>query len=143
MQTRPLLNNMLRLDAMGVLLCALTLSATPLVRTPQRAAACFIRDGAIISPAELHARLGPESGWVLLQYQPPFWQPVAHTHTPMLWLAGGSDAVIPEWAERPSAAHYGADYVVVPDAGHNLMLERSYRKTAALIHEWLVSKDIA
>jgi pimeloyl-ACP methyl ester carboxylesterase len=103
MNTLPLAEPIARRDPLGSLLCLLTLSATPLVRNPRRAAECFITDGAIISPEELHARLGPESLLVLMQYQPPFWEPVARTDTPMLWLAGGSDAVLPEWAERRSA----------------------------------------
>jgi hypothetical protein len=48
----------------------------------------------VISPGELHANLGTESLWVLLQYNP------------LLWLAGGGDAVISEPEGRRSAAHY-------------------------------------
>lgn len=143
MVTLGLLFNLFRLDPAGLLLYLLTLSATPLVRNPQRAAACFITEGAIVSPEELHAGLGPESPWVLLQYMPPFWRPAAHTNTPLLWLAGERDAVLPEWAERPSAAYYGAEYVVVEGASHNIMLERGYRETALHIHQWLVEQSIA
>ncbi len=89
----------------------------------------FITEGAIITPEELHARLGPESLWVLLQYNPLLWSPAKRTGTPMLWLAGDSDVLISEPEERRSAAHYGADCVVVDGAGHNLMTERSYRQT--------------
>lgn len=143
MQTNALMANVARLDPLGMLLCLLTLSATPLVRSPRHAAALFLTEGAIISPTELHARLGPESGWVLTQYRPPFWYPAERTDTPLLWLAGERDAGIPEPFERASAAHYGADYRVVAGAGHNLMMERGYRETAALIHEWLVARGIA
>ena len=83
-----------KLDPIGFLLCILTLTTTPNVRTPQRAAKMFITEGAIITPKELHARLGPESLWVLLQYNPLFWSPVKRIRTPMLWLAGGSDVLI-------------------------------------------------
>lgn len=143
MQDPALVRPIVLRDPLGILLCLLTLTATLLVRNPRRAAECFITEGAIISPVELHARLGPESAWVLGQYQPPFWEPVAHTDTPMLWLAGERDAVLPEWAERRSAAHYGADYVVIPGAGHNLMMERSYHETAEQIHQWLAGRQIA
>lgn len=129
-------------DPIGSMLGYLTLTATPMVRSPRRAAEAFITEGAIVSPEELQARLGPESGWVLLQYQPPFWSPVEHTNTPLLWLAGERDALIAETDERQSAAHYGAKYVVVPGAGHNLMLERSFRATAETIHNWLVDQGI-
>jgi pimeloyl-ACP methyl ester carboxylesterase len=87
----------------------------------------FITEDALITPEELHARLGPESLWVLLPYNPLLWSPAKRTGTPMLWLAGDSDVLISEPEERRSAAHYGADYVVVDGAGHNLMTERSCR----------------
>jgi pimeloyl-ACP methyl ester carboxylesterase len=131
-----------RLDPIGFLLCILTLTTTPNVRTPQRAAKMFITAGAIITPEELQARLDPESLWVLLQYNPLLWSPAQHTRTPMLWLAGGSDVLISEPEERRSAAHYGADYVVVDGAGHNLMIERSYRQTAKTIRDWLIEQGI-
>jgi pimeloyl-ACP methyl ester carboxylesterase len=73
----------------------------------------------------------------LLQYNPLFWSPVAHTSTPLLWLAGAADTLISEPEERCSAAHYGAEYVVVPGAGHNMMMEKNYRETAETIHKWL------
>jgi pimeloyl-ACP methyl ester carboxylesterase len=50
---------------------------------------------------------------------------------------------VPETAERRSAAHYGADYRVIAGAGHNLMLERSHRETAALIHGWLQEQAVS
>lgn len=131
-----------KLDPIGFLLCILTLTTTPNVRTPQRAAKMFITEGATITPEELHARLGPESLWVLLQYNPLLWSPAKRTRTPMLWLAGGSDALITEPEERRSAAYYGAEYVVVDGAGHNLMMERSYRQTAETIRDWLIRQGI-
>jgi pimeloyl-ACP methyl ester carboxylesterase len=131
-----------RLDPIGFLLCILTLTTTPNIRTPQRAARMFITEGAIITPEELHAQLGPESLWVLLQYNPLLWSPAKRTGTAMLWLAGGSDVLIGEPEERRSAAHYGADYVVVDGAGHNLMMEHSYRQTAETIRDWLIQQGI-
>ena len=131
-----------RLDPIGFLLCILTLTTTPTVRTPQRAAKMFITEDAITSPEELHANLGPESLWVLLQYNPLLWSPAKQTNTPMLWLAGGSDTLITETEERRSAAYCGADYVVVDGAGHNLMMERSYRQTAETIRDWLIKQGI-
>jgi len=130
------------LDSVGFLLSAVTLTTTPTVRNPRRAARMFITGGAVYSPQELYTRLGPESLWVLLQYNPLLWSPVARTQTPLLWLAGGSDAVISEPEQRRSAAHYGAEYIVVEGAGHNLMMERSYRQTAETIHNWLVEREI-
>jgi len=129
-------------DPIGSLRCILNLTSSPMVRNPARAAEMFTHPGALLSPEELHARLGPESWWVLVQYNPLLWSPTAHVSTPLLWLAGAADALISEPEERRSAAHYGAEYIVVPDAGHNLMMEKSYRETAETIHKWLEQHDI-
>lgn len=124
-------------DPLGTTLCLFTLSSTPAIRNPARAAEMFIRPEAIYSPEELHARLGPESLWVLWQYNPLFWTPAAQTSTPLLWLAGAADTLISEPESRRSAAHYQADYVLLPGAGHDLMLEKGYRETAETIDKWL------
>jgi pimeloyl-ACP methyl ester carboxylesterase len=144
MLTRTLGETQWRLDPLGNLLCLATLSATPMVRSPRRAAACFITEGALVSPAELHARLGSESLLVILQYTPPFWRPAAPEalRTPLLWIAAGADAVIPAPVQRLSAAYYGAEYRVIDGAGHDVMLECSSLHTALLLHDWLVQRGI-
>jgi pimeloyl-ACP methyl ester carboxylesterase len=131
-----------RRDPLGALLSGLTLTSTSAVRSPARAAEMFIHAGALYSPEELHARLGPESFLVLAQYNPLLWSPVESTSIPLLWLAGAADTLISEPESRRSAAHYQAEYVPVPAAGHNLMMEQSYRETAETIHEWLIRQGI-
>ncbi|MBN2118000.1 MAG: alpha/beta hydrolase [Anaerolineales bacterium] len=131
-----------RRDPLGAALCLCTLTSTPMVRSPARAAEMFIHPGALCSPEELHARLGPESFLVLAQYNPLLWSPVRRTSIPLLWLAGTADALISEPESRRSAEHYQAKYVAVPEAGHNLMMEKSYQKTAEIIHEWLVRQGV-
>jgi len=133
---------LIRLDPVGCILMALTFTANPYIRTPERAARALISERAVISPEELHAKLGPESFIVMSQHNPPFWFPAKNVRTPLLWLAGEQDAVIGEWIERRSAAYYGADYVVVEGAGHNLMMEHNYRQTAETIHNWLAERNV-
>jgi pimeloyl-ACP methyl ester carboxylesterase len=67
---------------------------------------------------------------------------VKHTSIPLLWLAGAEDVLISEPESRRSAAHYQAEYVAVPGAGHNLMMEKSYCETAETIHNWLIRQGI-
>ncbi len=131
-----------RRDPLGTLLSGLTLTSTPAIRNPARAAEMFIHSGALCSPEELHARLGPESLLVLWQYNPLLWSPVEQTSIPLLWLAGAEDALISEPESRRSAAHYQAEYVAVLGAGHNLMMERNSQETAETIHKWLKGKGI-
>ena len=135
----PILRTVVR-DPAGFGLCTLNLTTAPLVRNPFRAAQMFTHEGATLSPQEPYERLGPESLWVLLQYNPPLWRPAVRLKTPLLWLTGAADTLIAEKAEAKSARHYGADYVVVSEAGHNVMMEKSWRETAQVVHEWLTER---
>lgn len=132
----------LRLDPLGVLLVSLSGSAWPYIRTPKHAAQKLISPQAIYTPEELHARLGSESAWVMIQHNPPWWRPPEQVKTPLLWLAGDMDTVIGVEAEGRSAAYYQADLVIVPKAAHNLMMEHNYRETAETIHDWLNKRSI-
>lgn len=125
------------LDPIGVLLVFLTGSTSPFIRTPEHAARKLISPRSIYTPEELHTRLSPESALVMYQHNPPFWYPPNRVKTPLLWLAGEIDAVIGVEAERKSAAHYRADFFVVSEAAHNIMMEYNYRETAKKIHDWL------
>jgi pimeloyl-ACP methyl ester carboxylesterase len=133
---------LIRLDPVGCALMSLTWTATPLIHTSPRAARALITEGAMCTPAELRTALGPESALVLYQHNPPFWSPPETVQTPMLWLAAEKDSLISEAAQRRSAAHYRADYVVVDQAGHDLMLEGNYCQTAETIHHWLVEQAL-
>jgi pimeloyl-ACP methyl ester carboxylesterase len=130
-------------DPALLLLMGVSWNATPMVRNPRRAAALLTTSGALLTPEELHARLGPESALVMYQHNPPFWRPPENLHTPMLLLAGERDAACGLAGMRRSAAHYRADFAVVPGAGHNLQMEASYRETARQAHEWLAGRGIA
>lgn len=137
----PVLGHTRRLDPWGAFLCYLTFSATPAIRTPEHAFWWFCTEGALLSPQELHARLGPESALPLLMYNPGFgWHPAEQPHSPVLIVAGGADRCIPPAYIQPAADHYGCDYVEIAGAGHDLMLEQSSRTTARRIHDWLARK---
>jgi pimeloyl-ACP methyl ester carboxylesterase len=135
----PILQTIPR-DPVGFLRCILNLTTTPLVRNPFRAAQMFIHEGATLSPQALYERLGPESIWVLLQYNPLLWRPARPVKTPMLWLAGEADTLIPEAGEKKSAAHYGAAYISVAEAGHSIMMEKRSQETIRAVHEWLAER---
>jgi pimeloyl-ACP methyl ester carboxylesterase len=134
---------LLRLDPLGCMMISPAWNASPLVRSPRSAARLLMSEHALLTPEELHARLGPESALVLFQHNPPFWQPPEDLQTPMLWLAGEADATFRERDQRRSALFYKSDYYLVEDAGHNLMMEQSYRQSAAFIHRWLSMQGIA
>jgi pimeloyl-ACP methyl ester carboxylesterase len=136
------LPRILSVDPLVGVLTSLAWSATPWIRSPERAARLFITAGAAISPEELHDRLGPESALVVLQHNPPFWSPPDDVRTPLLWLTGEKDATISVPGAARSAEFYQAEHVIVPRAGHNLMMEASYRETARAIAEWLEKLEL-
>ena len=136
------MRQILRLDPWGFILRWHEGTATPFIRTPQRAARLFITANAVYSPEELHARLGLESGLVVMQHRPPLWSPPEQVKTPLLWLAAEKDALIAPSAAQCSAAFYHADYILVKEAGHDLMLEQSYRQSAEVVHDWLTRQGI-
>lgn len=131
-----------KLDLPGVILATLTCSANPFIRTPQEAAKKLLSAGAQYTPEEFHAQLSPESLWVMVQHNPPFWHPPKQVKTPLLWLAGEIDATISVEAERRSARHYQADFMLVKNAAHNLMMEHNYGETAEEIQNWLIKRGI-
>lgn len=111
-------------------------------RNPRRAANLLLGPNALITPQALHAQLNEESILVLMQHNPPFWRPADRVKTPMLWLAGEADAGFSVEDERHSAHHYQAEFHVIEQAGHNLMMDYNYRQTAELIHHWLDEQGI-
>jgi pimeloyl-ACP methyl ester carboxylesterase len=134
---------LLTYDPIGILLMLLSWDATPMKRAGVGSAVRFlVGPDAAVPLDELQPRLGQESAIVLYQHNPPFWHPPEHVDTPMLWVAGEDDPLLTEPAERRSAAHYGADYIVAKKARHNVMMEHNYRQTAEAIHHWLTERGI-
>lgn len=127
----------LRVDPAGMLLVWLDGSATPFIRTPYHAAKKLISDNALLTPEELHAKLGPESALVTIQHNPPFWKPASSVRAPIMYVAGELDTVVSGRGSRHTAQHYGAAFLSIAGAAHNLMMERNYRETAQSIHDWL------
>jgi alpha-beta hydrolase superfamily lysophospholipase len=132
----------LKRDPWGFMAMGFTWSSTPLVRSPKWVASLLITEGALITPEQLHAKLCEESYLVLSQHNPPAWRPKKGVVTPMLWVAAEKDAVISLKGARQSAEFYGADFLGVPNAGHNLMMEAGEAETAAKIEAWLSAKGL-
>ncbi len=134
--------NVLRLDASILLRMMIDWDARSFVRSPQSAARALLGPRAAISPQDLYRRLGSESALVLFQHNPPFWTPPRQVSIPILWMAAQRDRLISEAAQRRSAAYYGADYALVPGAGHNLMMETRHAEIAERIQRWLLQQGV-
>ena len=134
---------MLKQDPGMYPLTMLTWDASSWIRNPHKAAEKLLGPQAKISPQDLYDRLGPESMLVAYQHSPPIWQPPENVRTPSLWLAGELDAVATVAGLQKSAHHYGGDFVIIPGAGHNLMMEHNEAETVKTIHNWLVTQEIS
>jgi pimeloyl-ACP methyl ester carboxylesterase len=77
-----------------------------------------------------------------LQHNLPYWFPAENVKTPMLYLAGEQDTVVSVDGGRRTAAHYSADFILVPDAAHNLMMDVHYKETAMQINTRLQKRGI-
>lgn len=133
----------LRNEPLAVLETMHTLSATPLVNNPGRAAKVLLGQKSTWSGAELFAHIGPESALVMFQHNPPFWKPPEQVRTPLLWVAAEKDQAVGLRLSRRSAQHYRAKFIQIPDAGHNLMLESNEAEIIRLVHDWLAEqKDV-
>lgn len=60
----------------------------------------------------------------------------AHNATPVLVIAAERDAVFDQAAQRETAAIYAAELVVVPEAGHDVMLDPAWPVAAAAIERF-------
>lgn len=142
----PLYDSPLRyllLDPVGMIASTLTWSAYPLIRTPERARALFLSEGALISAEDLHRQLTDEALIVPLQLNPLTWHPRKDIKTPLLVMSAEKDALFPVKDERALATFYGGDFYLMPDTAHNAMIERTYQENARYLHEWLLSKGIS
>ncbi|HSH03496.1 MAG TPA: alpha/beta hydrolase [Anaerolineae bacterium] len=132
------MRRLVRLDPLAILQMMWRWDAYPMVRRAENVAKLLITKGGLYTAEALQKRLGEESLLVMYQHLAPFWHPPKDVTVPMLLLSGDVDKSVIEYGARQTADFYGADYVVVPRAGHNLMMEASYEQTAHTIHHWLV-----
>ncbi len=140
---RDSMRHLFRLDPLGCVQMVIHMSASPLIRNPLVTAKKLTTEGSVFDSDQLHTMIGQESALVMYQHNSPFWYPPTVVHTPVLWLAGEADAIIGEESSRKSATYYRADYVMVKNVGHDLMIERLFSPTVEMIHSWLLQHTIS
>ncbi len=139
----PLRENVLRffrMDLPGMLQSMLLLHGKPLVNTPEKAAALFISEGAMLDAEAMHAQLVPES--ILIVPQHMFWNPHKPNNVPVLVVAAENDAIFSLAEQERLRDFYEADMQIIPNTAHNVMMEHSYREAAQGIHDWLVQRGV-
>src|SRR6185369_11145667 len=103
-----------------------TLNLGVMVNTPALAREYFLTDGATCTPEQLASRLQNESMRMALRCILPIFNP--QSKTPLLVIAAERDAIFPVREEKQVAEKYHAEFQMIPDQGHNLMVERDWQQ---------------
>lgn len=124
----------------------LTLSAYPMIATPQRARAHFFSPNM---PADqvraYHAQMGDEAYRIIPDsalFHRPRPAKVRGTSTPMLVLAAEGDQVFTISEQRRTAEAYGAEFAPFPDMAHDMMLEAGWESVAERLRDWLARQGL-
>ena len=120
-----------------------TLSLYPMVSTIERAKdLLFSSDLSDEKAAEYHRLLQDESYKGYLQmFVPVRKRPLSPC--PTLVLGGANDALATESDVRSAARFYGAEWAMMDDVGHDMMLDVRWQVVAERIAGWLKSAPIA
>lgn len=114
-----------------------TLSLGPIVDDADRAAALLFCDSSDPIPtAEYCARLQDESYLAYLEMIADLPNQYG-VDAPVLVVGASDDGIFTPDEMRRTARRYGNEAVIVPDMGHDMMLERRWDEPAAIIAEWL------
>ena len=123
----------LRRHPLRTLRAIVTLDLWPLVNSPERTRELFFTDSSSEETvARTAARLQNESFLAYLSMMVR-WPRSARVTTPVRVVAAGRDAVFSLAEQKGLAAAYGTDLVVVPEAGHDLMLDDTAAETAGVV----------
>ena len=121
----------------------LTADLYKLVGTPALAAEHFLTEGSAHSAEWLADRLTGESLAVAIQNIFPLSGEPSQVMTPVLVVAGQRDAIFGIDEEKATARVFHGNFALIPDQGHNLMMERDWQLTAAQIRGWFASLPIS
>ncbi|MCB9227797.1 MAG: alpha/beta hydrolase [Chitinophagales bacterium] len=64
-----------------------------------------------------------------------------HTKIPMLIIAAENDVIFHVKEERKTAAYYNADFALIPNTAHDVMLDTNYQAVLDKMMEWLSHTD--
>ena len=114
-----------------------------LLATPQLARHfLFTEHTPEVTVRRAHERLCGESMMATLETALRLPNPAAirRQQTPLLVLAAGHDGLFSVAEQRRTARALNADFALVEDAGHDLMLDSAWPRAARLLHDWLEVK---
>jgi pimeloyl-ACP methyl ester carboxylesterase len=117
-----------------------TLKTYPLLGTPALAKHWFFSDDMPMAEVEKwHAQMQNES--IRVDFEATFTHlPKPRAIQPMLVLAAEDDRVFTVAEQQKTAEAYGADFVLLPNIAHDIMLDTNWKQAAAALHDWLKQK---
>jgi pimeloyl-ACP methyl ester carboxylesterase len=115
-----------------------SLNTRPFVDTPAKARRHLY--GAAMPEAQLAAfaaRVSDESALWLLEIAGLSLPDVERVRVPVLALGGAEDTLFPPAMIQATGAAYGGETFILPNMGHNIMLEPGWMDAADIIIRWL------
>ncbi len=133
----------LKSEPLSFLKANLTLSLYPVIDSPAKARKMFFSPDFARENLNRYFNLLQDESYRaymdLLLFNLP--KPKKVT-APLLVLGAENDAVISKKNVRATARAYGAQAVFIPNTAHDMMLEKTWQKTADTIIEWLKEKKV-
>jgi pimeloyl-ACP methyl ester carboxylesterase len=121
----------------------LTLSLYPLVATPSRARTVLFSRGTPVATVEgVAPRLQDESYLAYLDMLLFARPDPRKVRTPILVIGGSDDLLFPPRDARVTAKAYGTEARIIPDTGHDAMLEPRWQEAAAAMLAWLAERGV-
>jgi pimeloyl-ACP methyl ester carboxylesterase len=115
----------------------MTLDFRRMLGTPELVERFLVSQDAAYTAEHLCAHLCKESLRIGLELALTWRGDPRRVHTPLLVVAAEKDAIFLIHEARQTADAYGAELLLIPDQGHNLMIERDWRHTAARLRAWI------
>lgn len=132
-----MLLRLLRKHPSAILQGLLTMNMYQWVATPALAQALFLNKNSEIDVVEFQQKLVRESLLMGTQTMIPFARMNKNTAVPVLVIAGEKDNVFTIAEEKATAQKYDADFILIKDQAHNLMMENEWQSVADQIHNWI------
>jgi alpha-beta hydrolase superfamily lysophospholipase len=126
-------------DPLMMLKIALKQDYSVMYSTPERAKKyLFSKDAELAKIADYTEKISPEAYTASLESIFNLPRP-RKIRTKMLVLAAGDDAILSTKTMRSTARKLNAEFRIVPNIAHDMMLEANWRDAAETMADWLSS----
>jgi pimeloyl-ACP methyl ester carboxylesterase len=120
----------------------LTMNLYHWVASPASAKSMFLSDNNPIDADVFQQKLGGESLTIGSQTMLPFLR-VKKTAVPILVVAAEKDNLFTVAEQKATAQKYNADFILIENQAHDLMIEPAWQSVADHIDSWIQEKEIS